>query len=264
MAAGAALDALIRQEIEAAEHRAIEKGATERDVCALLAGLALLPPPVPGGELAAMPSAENRGTIGGGVAEAKALTFPAAKGRRSGEPGLSPRSGGGRVRLLRRSHAAIRDGIIKGIGIEWSINVTPICALGHFCPRWTISHGAVIAAGKAPSHRRFVKLSCVLERPAVRGSGQQILSRIARPTDVVVYPIRSMIRHQTRDNALMSPSSSTKRIKSGWRRCSAVVAIPHRFSLAILRAEIVINTASSFLARVSLVKYIGWMCQKIV
>ena len=92
LAAGAALDALIRQEIEAAEHRAIEKGATERDVCALLAGLALLPPPVPGGELAAMPSAENRGTIGGGVAEAKALTFPAARGRRSGEPGLSPRS----------------------------------------------------------------------------------------------------------------------------------------------------------------------------
>jgi ABC-type glycerol-3-phosphate transport system substrate-binding protein len=27
-----------------------------------------------------MPSAENRGTIGGGVAEAKALTFPAARG----------------------------------------------------------------------------------------------------------------------------------------------------------------------------------------
>ena len=217
-----------------------------------------------------MPSAENRGTIRGGVAEAKALTFPAAKGRRSGEPGLSPRSGGGRVRLLRRSHAAIRDGSIKGIGIERSINVTPICALGHFCPRWTISHGAVIAAGKATSHRRFVRLSGVLERPAVRGSGQQILSRIARPTDVAAYPIRSMIRQQTRDNALMFPSSSTKRIKSGWRRCSAVVAMPHRFSLgipsdiAVLRAEIVINTASSFLARVSLVKYIGWMCQKIV
>jgi hypothetical protein len=70
-----------------------------------------------------MPSAENRGTIRGGVAEAKALTCPAAKGRRLSEPGLSPRSGRGRVRLLRRSHAAIRDGIIKGTGIEWSINV---------------------------------------------------------------------------------------------------------------------------------------------
>ena len=70
-----------------------------------------------------MPSAENRGTIRGGVAEAKALTFPAARGRRSGEPGLSPRSGRGRVRFRRRSHAEIRDGIIKGTGIEWSINV---------------------------------------------------------------------------------------------------------------------------------------------
>jgi hypothetical protein len=72
-----------------------------------------------------MPSAENRGTIRGGVADSKALTFPAARGRRSGEPGLSPRSGRGRVRLLRRSHAAIRDGSIKGTGIEWSINVPP-------------------------------------------------------------------------------------------------------------------------------------------
>jgi hypothetical protein len=180
-----------------------------------------------------MPSAENRGTIRGGVAEAKALTFPAAKGRRSGEPGLSPRSGGGHVRLLRRSYAAIRDGVIKGIGIEWSINVTPICALGHFCPRWTISHGAVIAAGKATSHRRFVKLSGVLERSAVRGSGQQIPWRIASPTDVAAYSIRSTICHQTRDSALMSSSSSAKRIESEWNRCSPVVAMPHRFSLAI-------------------------------
>jgi hypothetical protein len=31
--------------------------------------------------------------------------------------------GRGRVRLFRRSRAAIRDGIIKGTGIEWSINV---------------------------------------------------------------------------------------------------------------------------------------------
>lgn len=110
---------------------------------------------------------------------------------------------------------------------------TPFCALGHFGPRWTISHGAVIAAGKATSHRRFVKLSGVFERPAGRGSGQQIPSRIASPTDVAAYPIRSMIRHQTRDNALMSSSSSAKRIKSEWRRCSAVVAMPHRLSLAI-------------------------------
>jgi hypothetical protein len=76
--------------------------------------------------------------------------------------------------------------------------------IGYLCPRWTISHGAVIAAGKAgkaTSHRRFV-------RRAVRGSGQQILSRIASLTDVAAYSIRSMIRHQTRDNALMSSSSS--------------------------------------------------------
>jgi len=31
--------------------------------------------------------------------------------------------GRGRVRLFRRSRAAIRDGIIKGTRIEWSINV---------------------------------------------------------------------------------------------------------------------------------------------
>ena len=128
--------------------------------------------------------------------------------------------------------------------------------IGHLCPRWAVSHGAVIAAGKATSHRRFV-------RRAVRGSGQQILSRIASLTDVAAYSIRSMIGHQTRDNALMSSSSSTKRIKSGWTRCSPVVAMPHRFLLAIpsdiavFRAEIVINTASSFLARLSPVKYIG-------
>ena len=87
--------------------------------------------------------------------------------------------------------------------------------IGHLCPLETVSHGAVKAAGKATSDRRFVRQSGVLERPAVRGSGQQILSRIASLTDVAAYSIRSMIRHQTRDNALMSSSSSTKRIKSG-------------------------------------------------
>jgi hypothetical protein len=50
---GDALDALIRQEIATAEHRALERGATEQDIRALLVGLALLPPPVPVGELAA-------------------------------------------------------------------------------------------------------------------------------------------------------------------------------------------------------------------
>jgi len=63
-----------------------------------------------------------------------------------------------------------------------------------------------------------------------------------------------MIGHQTRDNALMSSSSShQEEDKSGWNRCSPVGAMPHRFSLAIpsdiavFRAEIVINTARSFL-----------------
>jgi hypothetical protein len=91
--------------------------------------------------------------------------------------------------------------------------------IGHLCARRTISHGVVIAAGKAMSHRRFV-------RRAVRGSGQQILSRIASLTDVAAYSIRSMIRHQTRDNALMSSSSSTKRIESGWNRSSPVGRYP--------------------------------------
>jgi len=98
--------------------------------------------------------------------------------------------------------------------------------IGYLCPRWTISHGAVIAAGKATSHRRFV-------RRAVRGSGQQILSRIASLTDVAAYSIRSMIRHQTRDNALMSSSSSTKRRINPdgtdvplWGRCPIVSRWP--------------------------------------
>ena len=91
--------------------------------------------------------------------------------------------------------------------------------IDHLRRRWTNSHGAVIAAGKATSHRRFV-------RRAVRGSGQQIVSRIASLTDVAAYSIRSMIRHQTHDNALMSSSSSTKRIESGWNRSSPVGRYP--------------------------------------
>jgi hypothetical protein len=50
---GEVLDALIRQRISAAEEHAEAKGARKRDLRTLLAGLALLPPPVPPDELAA-------------------------------------------------------------------------------------------------------------------------------------------------------------------------------------------------------------------
>jgi hypothetical protein len=51
--AGEVLDALIGQRISAAEEHAEAKGARKGDLRALLAGLALLPPPVPPDELAA-------------------------------------------------------------------------------------------------------------------------------------------------------------------------------------------------------------------
>src|SRR5260221_634402 len=51
-----------------------------------------------------MPSAENRGTIRGGVAEAKALTLPATRGRRSGDRSASRAHGG---HLLRGPRAAV-------------------------------------------------------------------------------------------------------------------------------------------------------------
>jgi hypothetical protein len=46
------LDALLREQIEAAQERAIERGATPTEARGLLAGMALLPPPVPADELA--------------------------------------------------------------------------------------------------------------------------------------------------------------------------------------------------------------------
>jgi hypothetical protein len=51
--AGEVLDALIHQRISAAEEHAQAKGARNRDLRTLFAGLALLPPPVPPDELAA-------------------------------------------------------------------------------------------------------------------------------------------------------------------------------------------------------------------
>jgi hypothetical protein len=50
---GEVLDALIHQRIATAEEHAEAKGARKRDLRTLLAGLALLPPPVPPDELAA-------------------------------------------------------------------------------------------------------------------------------------------------------------------------------------------------------------------
>lgn len=49
----ATLESLLREQIEAAQDRAIERGATPGEARGLLAGMALLPPPVPVDELAA-------------------------------------------------------------------------------------------------------------------------------------------------------------------------------------------------------------------
>jgi len=109
---------------------------------------------------------------------------------------------------------------------------TPISARRSSLPTLDNQPWSRHSSREATSHRRFVKPSGALERSAVLGSGQQILWRIARPTDAAAYSIRLMIRDKTRDSALMS-SLSAKRIESEWNRCSPVVAMPHRFSLAI-------------------------------
>jgi hypothetical protein len=62
-----------------------------------------------------------------------------------------------------------------------------------------------------------------------------------------------MIRHQTRDNALMSSSSSTKSINPDgtevplWGQYPIVSRWPFKSDIAVFRVEIVVNTARSFL-----------------